>query len=201
MYIAIEGLIGIGKTTLARSLYEEITSWGKDADLVLETFEDNPFLRDFYKFPERYALPTQLFFLVERHKQMQQLRSSLAQGKVIISDYIFRKNDVFAELTISGEELSLYKRITDATREALPEPHLVIMLKGSVEIASGRIALRGREYEQGISTEYLSQLAKQYDTFWKTYTDAPLLILDATKPTKELLEILRPHLDNLFHSQ
>ena len=172
-YIGIEGPIGVGKTTLAQYLGEAL-----NAELMLEVFEENPFLAKFYDDPECYALQTQLFFLMSRYRQHETLSSA---GNVLVSDYIFAKNDLFARYTLTGEEHVLYQNISQTLAGYLVEPTLVVYLKADLNVLMQRIEQRGREYEQKQSMrEYMEKLTVQYDTFFADYDGAPVLTLNTT---------------------
>ncbi len=169
-YIGIEGPIGVGKTTLAHYVQDAL-----QAELMLEVFEENPFLKKFYEDPECYALQTQLFFLMSRYRQHEGLRDD---GNVLVSDYIFAKNDLFARFTLNGEEHTLYRQISEALAAHLTMPSLVVLLKADLDVLMNRIHKRGRDYEQGESMrDYMDNLVHQYDVFFKDYTDAPVLVL------------------------
>ncbi|MEO0565856.1 MAG: deoxynucleoside kinase, partial [Chloroflexota bacterium] len=163
--------IGVGKTTLASYLKQEL-----QAELMLEVFEENPFLKKFYDNRDCYALQTQLFFLMSRYKQHKALRQD---GSVLVSDYIFAKNDLFARFTLTGEEHTLYQEMSVALASQLATPTLVVVLKASLNVLMDRIAHRGREYEQGVDMrEYMDSLVHQYDTFFADYDASPVLVLN-----------------------
>lgn len=173
-YIGIEGPIGVGKTTLAHYLQTTL-----QAELMLEVFEENPFLKKFYEEPECYALQTQLFFLMSRYRQHEALRDD---GTTLVSDYIFAKNDLFARFTLNGGEHTLYQQISGALAAHLATPSLVVLLKADLDVLMARIHKRGRDYEQGESMrDYMQNLTHQYDVFFKDYTDAPVLVLNTDK--------------------
>jgi deoxyguanosine kinase len=157
-YIGIEGPIGVGKTTLAHYLQETLK-----AELMLEVFEENPFLKKFYENKECYALQTQLFFLMSRFRQHETLGDD---GSTLVSDYIFAKNDLFARYTLSGEEMTLYGQISGALASQLVVPSLVVVLKADLDVLMERIEKRGREYEQGESMRaYMEQLGRSIRCF------------------------------------
>ena len=173
-YIGIEGPIGVGKTTLANYLQEALQT-----ELMLEVFAENPFLARFYEDPDCYALQTQLFFLMNRYHQQEKYNH---EGGILISDYIFAKNDLFARYTLKGEEMTLYKEISSALAGHLLDPSVVIYLKADIDTLMGRITQRGRDYEQGKSMrEYMEKLIDQYETFFADYDEAPVLKLDTSK--------------------
>lgn len=174
-YIAIEGVIGAGKTTLARMLSERLF-----ARLVLENFEDNPFLPKFYEDPERYAFQTQIYFLLSRYKQQQELFQTDLFHSHIISDYIFEKDKIFAYLTLRDDELKLYENLLNAIEKTIPQPDLVIYLQSSVDRLMDNIKKRGREMEKNMSEEYIKELNEAYNYFFFRYKSSPLLIVKTT---------------------
>jgi deoxyguanosine kinase len=162
MYIAIEGVIGVGKTTLARLLQTAFQS-----ALVLEVFEENPFLSDFYSDRQRYAFQTQIFFLLSRYyQQRRSVPEILKQGKALITDYTFTKDALFARINLAGDELDMYYRVHDALAEKIPLPDLIVFLRADIEVLMQRIASRDRPYERNIEKEYISQLIQAYDDFF-----------------------------------
>jgi deoxyadenosine/deoxycytidine kinase len=173
-FIAIEGNIGAGKTTLSKMLSEELS-----ARLILEEFSDNPFLPLFYANPERYAFPVELFFMTERHKQLQLflLEQDLFKH-FTVTDYIFPKTLLFAGKNLQGEELRLFQRLFDTLNASFPKPDLLVYLHRSVEHLIANIRKRNRSYEQQISPEYLLSIQDAYFNFFKTQTDLPILIID-----------------------
>jgi deoxyguanosine kinase len=172
-YLAIEGVIGVGKTTLARLLQPLFGS-----EILLEVFEENPFLARFYQDRERYAFQTQTFFLLSRYRQQHEaIPDSLTRGD-LISDYTFDKNKIFARLTLSGDELEMYERVQDILGGRIPKPDLVVYLKGSVDVLMERIALRDREYERSMEREYIASLACAYEQYFTTFHTAPVLPLN-----------------------
>ncbi len=173
-YIGIEGPIGVGKTTLATYLSDKL-----QADLMVEVFEENPFLPKFYEDPECYALQTQLFFLMSRYHQHEKVRD---EGSPLVSDYIFAKNDLFARYTLTGDEHILYTDISNTLAANLLAPSLVVLLRADIDTLMERIAHRGRDYEQKASMrDYVEQLAEQYDRFFADYTAAPVLVLNTSQ--------------------
>lgn len=172
-YVAIEGAIGVGKTTLARILGEAL-----GADLLLEVFEENPFLSDFYADRARYAFQTQVFFLLSRYRQQHSvIANTLARGP-LVSDYLFAKDWLFAHLNLTGDELAMYERVHAILGEQIPEPALVVYLRASTDTLMERIAYRDRSYERQMSRAYLSELRLAYERFFAEYTVAPVLALD-----------------------
>jgi deoxyguanosine kinase len=174
-YIAIEGVIGVGKTTLARMLADQL-----GARLVLEKFEENPFLPNFYKDPEHYAFQTQIFFLLSRYRQQQELFQADLFHSHIVSDYIFEKDKIFAYLTLRDDELKLYENLLVAIEKTIPPPDLVIYLQSSNDRLMTNIKKRGREMEKYMSDEYIKELNEAYNYFFFRYKSAPLLIVKAT---------------------
>ncbi|HTY36472.1 MAG TPA: deoxynucleoside kinase [Bacteroidota bacterium] len=196
-HVAIEGVIGAGKTTLSQMLSDRL-----GARLVLERFEENPFLPNFYEDPEHYAFQTQIFFLLSRYKQQQELFQADLFHDFLISDYIFEKDKIFAYLTLADEELKLYETLLTAIERNVPTPDLVVYLQCSVERLMTNIRHRGRKMEENISEEYIRDLNEAYNYFFFRYKATPLLIVKATDidfvnnkdDFEDLLEqILRPN--------
>ncbi len=175
MYIAIEGVIGVGKTTLARLLQPAF-----EAELLLEVFEENPFLAKFYADRERYAFQTQIFFLLSRYyQQHHSVPAILASGKALIADYTFAKDALFARINLKGDELEMYYRVHAALAEKIPHPDLLVYLRADTDTLLQRIALRDRSYERNIDRQYLETLRLAYDEFFsKPYDDSPVLTVD-----------------------
>lgn len=173
-FIAVEGNIGAGKTTLCKMMAEEF-----GFRLILEQFADNPFLPFFYENPERYAFPVELFFMTERHKQLQQ---ELAQQDLfqqsIISDYFFLKTLLFARNTLQSEEYRLFQRLFHILNAAFPKPDLLVYLHRSVDDLKQNIEKRGRTYEQEIEPAYLQKIQNAYFEFFKADVSLPILIVD-----------------------
>ena len=175
MYVAIEGVIGVGKTTLARLLRPMF-----EAEILLEIFEENPFLSDFYSDRERYAFQTQIFFLLSRyHQQRRTVPDLLAAGKSLISDYTFAKDALFARINLKGDELEMYYKVHEALGEKIPKPDLMVYLRASTAVLMQRIALRDRPYERNMEHEYIDRLNGAYEAFFaKPYDSTPVLIVD-----------------------
>lgn len=172
-YIAIEGVIGVGKTTLARLLKPLF-----DAQVLLEVFEENPFLARFYQDRERYAFQTQTFFLLSRYQQQHEaIPLALAQHN-LISDYTFDKNKIFARLTLVGDELDMYERVQDTLGARIPLPDLIVYLRAEVENLMTRIAIRDRSYERTMDREYIAALANAYDAYYANYAASPVLKIE-----------------------
>ena len=175
MYIAIEGVIGVGKTTLARLLQPGFAN----SELLLEVFEENPFLSDFYGDRARYAFQTQIFFLLSRYRQQNSVVPAiLASGKTLLADYTFAKDSLFARINLHGDELNMYHRVHEALAEKIPLPDLTVYLSASVNTLMERIAQRDRFYERTIERAYIADLVGAYDEFFAT-TNSPSLIIDS----------------------
>ena len=174
-YIAIEGVIGVGKTTLATLMSERL-----GAQLQLEEVEDNPFLEKFYTDMRGYAFQTQIFFLLSRYRQQMELtQASLFQQKVV-SDYIFAKDRIFAYLNLSEDELVLYEWIYQLLDQRVVKPDLVIYLQAPVQVLLKRIRKRALWYEKEMDQEYLEKVSKAYNTFFFHYKDTPLLVVNTS---------------------
>jgi deoxyguanosine kinase len=175
MYIAIEGVIGVGKTTLARLLAPSFS-----ADLLLEVFEENPFLSDFYADRQRYAFQTQIFFLLSRyHQQRRGVTAILDAGKSLISDYTFAKDYLFARINLHGDELDMYGRVHEALAEKVILPDLLVYLRAETNTLMQRIAMRDRSYERNMERGYIEELNQAYDEFFaKPYDSTPVLTID-----------------------
>lgn len=175
-YIAIEGVIGAGKTSLAKKLSERL-----DANLILEEFETNPFLEKFYDDRKRFAFQTQMFFLINRYKQQEQLGQEDLFAKYIVSDYIFDKDQIFAYLNLEGEELKLYENLFPLLQRSLRKPDLVIFLQSSTDRLMHNIKRRGRKIERNLTRGYISELSEAYNNFFFKYNNTPLLIVNSTE--------------------
>lgn len=175
-YIAVEGVIGAGKTSLAHKISKKL-----DCKLINEEFESNPFLEKFYDDRRRYAFQTQMFFLINRFKQQQNLQQEDLFSKYTISDYIFEKDQIFAYLNLSKEELSLYENIFPLLQRELRKPDLVIFLQSSVDRLMYNIKKRGRNIERNITKSYLTELSEAYNDFFFKYNNSPLLIVNTTE--------------------
>lgn len=174
-FIVVEGLIGVGKTSLCRLLQKE-----KNAQLVLEPAEDNPFLAQFYADPDRFAFPAQMFYLASRCMQQTRLLQAQLFSRLYVSDYLFAKDRIFAEQTLTGHELELYYRFGGLLSQHIAKPNFVLFLDAPTEVIMKRIERRGIQAEQAINPEYLNDLRRRYYDLWKSYTDAPVYVLDTT---------------------
>lgn len=174
-YIVVEGPIGVGKTSLAKRLAGSLS-----ADLVLEQVYENPFLERFYEDRRSAALPAQLFFLFARARQMEALRQSDLFAQVRVADYLFSKDQLFAELILDADELGLYRQIVDKLDVNPPVPDLVIYLQADVDSLMQRIVRRGIAAERAIDRLYLESLTDAYARFFHSYNDGPLLIVNAS---------------------
>ena len=175
-FIAVEGPIGVGKTSLAKKLADSLS-----ADTVLEEVFENPFLERFYQDGQSAALPAQMFFLFARARQIEGLRQSDLFATVRVSDYLFAKDRLFAELNLSPDELALYDQVEESLRVDPPVPDLVIYLQASVDSLLDRIARRGIGFERAIDRQYLERLTDAYARYFHAYDDGPLLIVNASQ--------------------
>jgi len=175
-HIAIEGPIGVGKPPLARNLADRL-----QAGLILEQIDDNPFIGLFYEDPQRHALPVQLSFLFSRLRQWQALHQQDLFHQGIVTDYIFAKDRLFATVTLSDEELSLYDQVLHAVVVDLPKPDLVIYLQSDADVIMNRIRNRGRDFERHLGVDYLRRIIGAYDRFFFNYQETPLLIVQTDR--------------------
>jgi deoxyadenosine/deoxycytidine kinase len=174
-YIAIEGVIGVGKTSLAHKMAEHFG--GK---ILLEKHEENPFLKDFYKNPRQFAFQTQLFFLLSRYRQQQEIPQGELFHDLLISDYIFAKDRIFASLNLEDRELFLYEKIARLLEQDIARPDLVLYLQSSTTRILANIQKRNRDYEKDINEEYIRALNEAYNKFFFNYHDSRLLIINTT---------------------
>jgi deoxyadenosine/deoxycytidine kinase len=175
-YIAVEGVIGVGKTSLAKLLAERL-----DARLILEEPEGNPFLDDFYKDPRRYAFQTQMFFLVSRYQELKERTQPDLFHEGIVSDYLFQKDRIFANINLSDRELHLYDQVAPLLERELVPPDLVVYLQGSPEVLLERIRQRGRGYERLMEPKYIGTLVEAYNYFFFHFREAPLLVVNTNE--------------------
>jgi deoxyguanosine kinase len=182
LFVAIEGPIGVGKTTLARLMSEPL-----GAEVVLEVVEENPFLRHFYQDIRGYAFQTQIFFFLSRYRQQQALRRAREQHRPVISDYIFAKDRLFAQMNLDAQELDLYDRLFQLIAPMTPQPDLVLYLTAHLDTLLQRIALRDRPFERAIAPDYLDRLCNAYEEFFDSFEDTTVLRVDT-----DAVDIFRP---------
>jgi deoxyadenosine/deoxycytidine kinase len=175
-FVVVEGPIGVGKTSLTKRLAESL-----GGDTLLEGAEENPFLERFYQNPEQGALPTQLFFLFQRARQLQELRQSDLFAPVRVADFMMEKDRLFAQLTLADDELRLYELAYASITLDVPQPDLVIYLQAPVNVLLSRVQKRGRSFEQNVDANYLSSLVEAYTRFFHYYCASPLLIVNAAE--------------------
>ncbi|OGC02649.1 deoxyadenosine kinase [candidate division KSB1 bacterium RBG_16_48_16] len=196
-YICIEGVIGAGKTSLAKMLGERL-----QAQVIYEKPEENPFLEDFYRDPQRYAFQVQIFFLLSRYRQQQERFQRDLFYDAMISDYLFAKDRIFAHLNLEDRELFLYDKVASLLEKEVPKPDLVVYLQSSFERLMANIKKRGRSYEKYMSEEYIRSLNEAYNRFFFHYSQTPLLVINSSiidfvenkDDFEELVkQILRPH--------
>ena len=190
-FIAVEGVIGVGKTSLAELLAERLS-----ARLVNEKFDENPFLPDFYRDPERYAFQTQLFFLLSRYRQQLEIRQMDVFHKLVISDYMFVKDRLFASLNLDEKEMSLYDSVANMLERNVINPDLVIYLQADTDRLMQRIISRERDFEKNISRDYIDALNQVYNEFFFRYQNSPLFIIntndiDFVNNEDDLEEVIR----------
>lgn len=174
-YIAIDGVIGVGKTTLTNMLIRRFKGRG-----VYEEVEENPFLADFYEDSKRFAFQTQMFFLLSRYRQQQEIPQRELFHQLIVADYTFWKDKIFAYLNLEDRELFLYEKIVSLLERDIPKPDLVVYLKSTPERLMQNIKKRDRAFERSISFDYIQSLNKAYNNFFNHYHETPLLILNTT---------------------
>ena len=175
-YIAIEGTIGVGKSSLAEILGARI-----DSKIILEKFEENPFLKDFYNNRDRYAFQTQLFFLLSRYRQQQELHQTDLFSKTLITDYMFVKDRLFAALNLNDKEMSLYNSVATILEKNIAMPDMVIFLQSDTDRLMHNIKIRGREYEKSIDWKYIDALNQVYNEYFFRYDKSPLLIINTNE--------------------
>ena len=174
-YIVVEGPLGVGKTSLAKLLAERLHGVA-----VLERTEDNPFLPEFYKDPQKFRFQTQLFFLLRRYQHCSEIVQMNLFKQVVISDYLFHKDRLFAGVNLDENELWLYDEIFRLLEKRVVRPDLVIFLQARTEVLMDRIKRRGRKYEKGLSWDYLDTINQAFNEFFFHYSDSPLLVVDAS---------------------
>ena len=172
-YLAVEGPIGVGKTSLVKLLGKKL-----GAKMVLEDYENNPFLEDFYNDPERFAFQTQLFFLMNRYRQQQDLRQVDIFHNLLITDYMFVKDRLFASLNLDDKELSLYDTVANLLERNVLKPDMVIYLQADTQTLMHNISQRGRDFETNMSFEYLDALSQVYAEYFFKYQETPLIIIN-----------------------
>jgi deoxyadenosine/deoxycytidine kinase len=175
-YIAVEGPIGVGKTTLARILAEE---W--QARMVLEQVEDNPFLRRFYDDPEKHAFQAQMFFLLTRFRQQQDLAQQELFRQSVVADYLYAKDQLFAQINLDSEELALYRQLFHMLGARLPKPDLVVYLQARPDVLMARLRKRSRDYERDITPEYVRRITEAYKDYFFHYEETPLLVVNCSE--------------------
>lgn len=180
-YIVVEGVIGVGKSTLTRLLARPFA-----ADTLLEVVEENPFLHQFYDDRARYAFQTETFFLLSRYRQQQAIVRPAAGRRALVSDYLFAKNRLFASLNLHGDEWDLFLQLYRALSERVEKPDLVVLLQADVDTLMARIAQRDRPFERNMDRAYIEQLAETYRRFFADYTEAPLLQIET-----DMLNVVR----------
>jgi len=172
-FIAIEGVIGVGKTTLARLLQPHFGS-----NLLLEIVEENPFLPRFYEDRARYAFQTQIFFLLSRYRQQRVAVPEALKGGNLISDYLLDKDRIFARINLDGDEWEMYERLYEILADRTRKPDLVIYLRANLDVLMGRIAIRDRSFERTVERGYIEELRQRYDVFFGEYERTPLLVIN-----------------------
>ena len=190
-YIVVEGPIGVGKTSLAKMLANEF-----QGRMVFERVEDNPFLPKFYKSRELYAFQNQTFFLLNRYQQQMELAQQNLFNQNTVADYLFAKDQIFATLTLSVEELSLYQQIYVLLNTRVPKPDLVVYLQARPEVLYKRVKKRDKKFERGVTFEYLSEVSQAYNQFFFHYDETPLLVvntseIDFVSSSKDLADLIK----------
>jgi deoxyadenosine/deoxycytidine kinase len=190
-YIVVEGPIGVGKTSLAKMLANEF-----QGRMVFERVEDNPFLPKFYKSRELYAFQNQTFFLLNRYQQQMELAQQNLFSQNTVADYLFAKDQIFATLTLSAEELSLYQQIYVLLNTRVPKPDLVVYLQARPEVLYKRVKKRDKKFERGVTFEYLSEVSQAYNQFFFHYDETPLLVvntseIDFVSSSKDLADLIK----------
>jgi deoxyadenosine/deoxycytidine kinase len=203
-YIVVEGPIGVGKSSLTNILAERL-----QARRVMEVVEENPFLASFYTDRNKFAFQTQMFFLLSRFKQQQELFQQDLFSAVTVSDYLFAKDRIFAALTLDPNELALYERVFDEIGPRVTKPDLVIYLQARLDVLLGRIKKRAREFERKFDGEYLDSLCRAYNDFFFHYNETPLLVVNTSdidfvnnpEDLENLLSVVRQTKKGIVHYQ
>jgi len=190
-YIVVEGPIGVGKTSLAKILANEF-----QARMIFERIEDNPFLPKFYQSRETYAFQNQTFFLLNRYQQQMELAQHDLFNQNAIADYLFAKDQIFATLTLSAEELSLYQQIYALLNTRVPKPDMVVYLQARPEVLYKRVKKRDKKYERSVTFDYLTEVAQAYNQFFFHYDETPLLVvntseIDFVASSKDLADLIK----------
>jgi deoxyadenosine/deoxycytidine kinase len=175
-YIVVEGPIGVGKTSLAHILAEEI-----GARTVLERVDDNPFLARFYEDPEKYAFPAQLFFLLTRYRQQRELAQQDLFRQTAVGDYLFAKDHLFAQVNLDADEFALYRQLFGLLDARIPKPDLVVYLQARVDVLLARLRKRARDYERRVTPEYIERIAEAYRNHFFHYEETPLLVVNCSE--------------------
>jgi deoxyadenosine/deoxycytidine kinase len=203
-YLVIEGPIGVGKSSLTNILSSRL-----EARRVMEVVEENPFLASFYADRVKYAFQTQMFFLLSRFRQQQELFQQDLFSKVTVSDYLFAKDRIFAALTLDPNELTLYERVFEALSPRVTRPDLVIYLQARTDVLLTRIKKRGRDFERRFDADYLESLCRAYNDFFFHYVDTPLLVVNTSDidfvnnpvDLEDLLQVIRQTRKGTVHYQ
>jgi deoxyguanosine kinase len=175
-YIVVEGPLGVGKTTLAQLLAEEF-----EARLLLERVEENPFLRRFYDDSDKYAFPAQLFFLLTRYRQQQEVAQQELFRQNFVADYLFAKDHLFAQVNLDTDEFALYRQLFNLLDSRLAKPDLVVYLQARVDVLLARLRKRARDYERNVTPEYVQRIAEAYKDFFFHYEETPLLVVNCSE--------------------
>jgi deoxyadenosine/deoxycytidine kinase len=175
-YIAVEGPIGVGKTSLARLLAREL-----EARLVLEAVDENPFLARFYEDPDKYSLPAQLYFLLTRYQQQREIAQQDLFAQTTVSDYLFGKDRIFAALNLAPDEMELYENVYRLLDQRMRKPDLVVYMSARVEVLADRLRKRNRDFERHITIDYLERVSSAFRDFFFYYEETPLLVVETSE--------------------